>query len=177
MCYILFNVYKNIFSLYFWKKTNKKKTHRISPDLAMLMCIFSLFLSAYRTAFIHAIMLKTKAASWQNYLLMYWPSESVGMITEPRVCRGLPKQFCIQAGSLFSISSRRPDEPLATKKKKRNQIPQHATKNQAERWKRSKKQNVLETRPAPVCRLFWIFPSSRTSVGMLKIFFPPLLML
>lgn len=70
----------------------------------MLICIFSLFISAYRAIYIHAIMLKAKAASWQNCLLMYWPIESVGTITEPRVCRGLPKQFCIQAGSLFSIS-------------------------------------------------------------------------
>lgn len=84
--------------------TRNPSSNRFLSALAMLICIFSLFLSAYRAVFIHAITLKAKAASWQNRLLMYWPSESAGTITEPRACRALPKQFCIQAGNLFSIS-------------------------------------------------------------------------
>lgn len=134
--YLMFT--KNSFFLCFLKK--------FSPDLAMLICIFSLFLIAYRAAFIHAIMLKAKTASWQNYLLMYWPSESVGTITEPRVCRGLPIQFCIQAGSLFSISPRRPDEPLATKKSNSTTCNK---KNPAERRKEGKKNKTCWRQDLP----------------------------
>lgn len=46
-------------------------------------------------------------------------------------------------------------------------------KSSRETKRREKKQNVLETRPAPVCRLFCIFHSSRTSVGMVESFFSP----
>lgn len=106
-------------------------------------------------------MLNAKAASWQNRLLMYWPSESVGTITElslPRLARtilhpGRKPVLHLSSWAWWASGHRR-------------KIPQHAKKKIHQ--KDSKKENVLETRPTPVCGLFCIFHSLRTSAGMLK---------